>query len=826
MPRDIPVGNGQMLVTYDDKYQIRDIYYPHVGQENHVADGGCRFGAWTDVPGSSGKTHRLAWSYEGWNLHLAYEPGTLVTRVTMEHPELRIRLICRETVDFHRPILIRQVTVVNLEDTHREVRLFHNNHFHVFGTNVGNTSYFDPKLRMIVHYHTQRYLMAGFFADSEARMDSYATGVSGFHGAEGTWRDAEDGVLGCNPIAQGAVDSTMGLHVQLPPKSEHEGKRTIYMFIGCGKNRDDLAELHAFIYRVKPHNIMGRTSAYWRLWEAAGNLRFGNLPDRVVRLFRRSLLVVRTQIDNSGAIIAANDSDIMQYSRDTYSYLWPRDGALVAYSLDAAGYQDVARSFYSLCSKIIAPEGYFYHKYNPDGSPASSWHPWVSDERPQLPIQEDETSLVIWALWQHYYRFRDIEFVRPLWVRLIKAAADFLVRFRAPVLGLPLPSYDLWEERWGIHTFTVATVYGALVAARNFAVCFGDIERADRYNEAAKEMRAGFIKYMWSEESGRFLRRIVPRDTARISHLTELAVAGRDPSDSRVSLGAYDDRDTDIQAAEDLELDDVIDSAMYSIFKFGLLDVDDPRVEKTMTAIEERLWVKTEVGGSARYETDYYHRVSEDVDQIPGNPWIICTLWLADWHIAKAKNTEQLKDALRFLEWAVDHTLPSGVLAEQVHPHTGEPLSVSPLTWSHATVVSTVVEYLQKLEQLQRCHTCYQPLFRLQRTMQSHTVPKTMERPEDLGFATDECCDGYTAGMGIEDAEGRLSVVIEPDDCIGCEICVNKCEPRILEMVNGKAMIKVDMFSKCTACRHCEDFCPTDVITVEESDGHETMWGM
>ena len=34
--RDIPVGNGQLLVNFDDKYQIRDIYFPHVGQENHT----------------------------------------------------------------------------------------------------------------------------------------------------------------------------------------------------------------------------------------------------------------------------------------------------------------------------------------------------------------------------------------------------------------------------------------------------------------------------------------------------------------------------------------------------------------------------------------------------------------------------------------------------------------------------------------------------------------------------------------------------------------------------------------------------------------------
>ena len=51
MPRDIPVGNGHLLVTFDNHYQIRDLYFPHVGQENHAGNGPCRFGVHTDVPG-------------------------------------------------------------------------------------------------------------------------------------------------------------------------------------------------------------------------------------------------------------------------------------------------------------------------------------------------------------------------------------------------------------------------------------------------------------------------------------------------------------------------------------------------------------------------------------------------------------------------------------------------------------------------------------------------------------------------------------------------------------------------------------------------------
>ena len=105
---------------------------------------------------------------------------------------------------------------------------------------------------------------------------------------------------------------------------------------------------------------------------------------------------------------------------------------------------------------------------------------------------------MLWALWKHYLRYRDIEFVRPLWVGLITKAADFLVRFRDPDTNLPLPSYDLWEERWGVHAFTCATVYGGLQAAWQFAVCFGDRNRAAQYARAAEELRQAFCEKFWS----------------------------------------------------------------------------------------------------------------------------------------------------------------------------------------------------------------------------------------------------------------------------------------------------------------------------------------
>jgi len=139
-----------------------------------------------------------------------------------------------------------------------------------------------------------------------------------------------------------------------------------------------------------------------------------------------------------------------------------------------------------------------------------------------------------------------------------------------------------------------------------------------------------------------------------------------------------------------------LDASLYGTFTFGAYPPGDARVAATMRAIRERLWVKTEVGGVARYENDYYHQVSQDIQNVPGNPWFICTLWLAQYAIAAATDLRSLQEALPVLEWVASRALPSGVLAEQVHPYSGAPLSVSPLTWSHATFVTAVAEYLER----------------------------------------------------------------------------------------------------------------------------------
>ena len=383
-------------------------------------------------------------------------------------------------------------------------------------------------------------------------------------------------------------------------------------------------------------------------------------------LFYRSQLVLRTQIDNGGAIIAANDSDITQFGGDHYSYCWPRDGAMVAHALILSGQAELSRAFFRFCAETIMDEGFFLHKYTPAGEMASSWHPWMVDGVRILPIQQDETSLVIWALRKHFVAFRDVEFVKPLYNALVVRAADWILSYRDRN-GLPQPSWDLWEERRGVHTFTVATTIGALHSAAAFASDFGEPDRAAAYREGAQRMTGALKRFLWLPDRKRFARMATP-----------------------LADGSY-------------RLDLASDAANFSLFAFGALDVFDEKVRDEMEALWERVWIKTDIGGCARYERDYYHQVErDDIERVPGNPWVICTLWRAQYLIARARSMEQLREALPLLEWTVKRAEKSGVLAEQFHPYTGEPISVSPLTWSHATVVIAVMEYLRKHEALAR----------------------------------------------------------------------------------------------------------------------------
>ena len=664
MPRSLVLGNGNSLIGLDATYTVRDIFFPRVGEANHTMGNECRTGFYIDG--------RFAWLDDGaWQRKFGYAEDSLVSDVTLSHPGLGITVRFEDFLDLARNWFIRNVTVTSSAGFGVGRVFFHYDWF-IEGSDIGNTVLYEPRHRGVIAYKANRYFMIGGQCGADYGISTWANGKKG-NGAEGTWVDAEDGVLGKNPIEQGSVDCTVGFDLGAASPDQ---ARNLTHWLCMGTRLSEVTTYgQDLIVGKGPDTYRTRTLTYWQVWSEKDHRHIDqDLGQPATDLYRRSVLTARTHVDNRGAIIASTDFDITKFARDTYAYAWPRDGALVANALDRAGHEDVTRQFFTFCQQSLVEEGYFLHKYTPYGQPGSSWLPWIDSHGVRtLPVQEDETGLVLWSLWQHYRIHQNLDFVVGLYTALVVPAADWMVSYFDERNGLLMPSWDLWEERWGVHAFTVGSVWGGLDAARNFADLFGDVASYVRYRDAAERLREASDTHLYSAELGRFPRRIAVEDD------------------------------------ESVTVDTVLDSALYGLWRFGMYPPDDSRIVDTMKAIATQLANGAACGGIARYTDDYYFKVESDTRKVPGNPWFMCTMWLAQWYIATARSADDLKPARDIINWVVAHQMPGGLLSEQLDPNTGAPLSVSPLTWSHAEFIVTVDEFCKKAAALRRASPSVTP---------------------------------------------------------------------------------------------------------------------
>ncbi len=683
MPRDLPLSNGRFLVNFDSAHNLRDIYFPHVGTENHAYSSRSSLGVWVDGC--------FRWlEDEGWRRSRRYAENQLTATVTAENPEIGLELEFTDSIDFYLNGFIRRLAIRNMADSTREVRVFSHHDIAMGGNAVGDTAYYDPSEKAVIAYKNVHYMLVGGGTEESPGIDSWTMKHKDRNGSanHGSRQDAEDGALDGRPIAFGSVDFVVGLHpASIPP----HGEIVTYMWITVGSTPEEVINLQHQIRNRGPDYYLHRTAAYWRGWvnkERDRTARLIGLPGQIGELYKRSLLIVRAHADSEGALIAAPGSDMSMpfhnrdpdwqpspddpfHGHEDYAYCWPRDGALVAIAMDKAGYGRLSGAFLRFCTKVMTHDGqrlwtYMQQKFTPTGALGSNVIPWVDAHgRTRLPIQEDETALTLIAFCHHYQLTGEWEFMARFYAPLVTGMANFMSEFRDPETGLPLPSQDLWEERDGIHAFTVATVWRALMDAAELTELLDEPHHTEEYRGAAEEIKRGVEKYMYDRDEGRFVRTVELTDDGRAT------------------------------------VDKTVDASLYSLAYFGMFQPDDPRIVGTVEAIRSRLSIHGAQGGLARFEGDRYQLTPSGAKSgIPGNPWFLCSLWDAQYEIMLAKSVADLASPLATLEWVADHALPSGVLAEQMDSATGDPVGAGPLTWSHGTFVLAVCEYLDALERI------------------------------------------------------------------------------------------------------------------------------
>lgn len=638
------LGNGNALVCLDKFGQVRDFYFPYIGQENHIGSNQMhKIGVYVDD-----KMHWIDGG--GWNVDIRFERHSMVSKMTANNEKAKISILSNDIIYNEKNIFLRKIVLTNNDSKVRNIRIFLNQQFKIGDTNHADTAYFSSTIESIIHYKGRRVFLVGGLCENKP-FDDYSIGFCGIEGKEGTWRDAEDGSLSKNPIEHGVVDSVISWNKNVGA----HGAMTLYYWVAAGETYREVYGLLSYILEKTPEHLIESTKDFWQAWLNQVPVSLPRLSEKAKDLFYDSLLVMRAHCDDRGGILASADSGNVQYGGDTYGYIWPRDACFTAWTFDLAGFYDVSRRFYSFANDVLTEEGYVLHKYQPDHSLGSSWHPWVKDGKRQLAIQEDETAILLVGLWEHYIRAKDLEFVESIYNSFIKKAADFMVRYRDIHTGLPLSSYDLWEEKYGVSSFTSAVVYGGLISAGHFAKTLGKEEDAQKFYSEAESVRKGMISNLWNE-NGKYFIKLISENS---------------------------EKDTNLDV-----------SSFYGAFRFGVISPDDPRMREAFGVLKSRISRGINIGGVARYENDAYARISEGS---AGNPWFVTSLWLTQYKIAVANSADDLNDAIKDIEWVAKFA-QSGMLSEQLNPYSGEQISATPLTWSHCEFVRTVIEYEQKMQ--------------------------------------------------------------------------------------------------------------------------------
>jgi GH15 family glucan-1,4-alpha-glucosidase len=203
------------------------------------------------------------------------------------------------------------------------------------------------------------------------------------------------------------------------------------------------------------------------------------------------------------------------------------------------------------------------------------------------------------------------------------------------------PDAGIWEYRGRnrVHTHSAAMCWAGCNRLGAIAEHLGMKERAAYWTDIAGRMQTSLIERAWNEKRGAF-------------------TAG-------------------------LGIDD-LDASVLLLPEIGLLETHDPRFMRTVAAIERELLRDNHV---MRY-------ASEDDFGLPETAFLVCRFWLIDvlWDLGRREQArEMFNDALKYRN-------RYGLLAEDVHPVTGELWGNFPQTYSMAGLILTAMRLSRSWE--------------------------------------------------------------------------------------------------------------------------------
>lgn len=640
---DAIIGNGNVVASFSNKGELLRIFYPNTDYRQFL-----------DFMLTGVKINDSNIIYLNNDVNNAYKQyyteGTNILNTEIYNSYFKLKILQTDFVPVNKNVLIKRYEFENKNTIDL------NTSFTVYSkllTDLNNQASGLCKNNVLKQYmHDYTY---SIFADEE--MYSYQI--------NSTESNIETGIIGGKDYIGMSPDSSVQYNFNIIKPGEKK-ILNLFIYIKDNSQKNYMELLDKEIEEIKKYDVkkeLNSTRKYWNKYlEEHSTLdieKFSSMPN-LKKIYNRTVLLFPLLINpKTGGISAGIEIDEQMSACGGYSYCWPRDAIFMTNAMDTLNMTKESDRFYNIfCKNAQSKNGMWEQRFYTDGVLAPSWG-----------YQIDETASVIYGVYNHYLNTKNETFLKNN-LKMCEKSIDFLVRYLEDVLQIVIPSedvvkneilneknnlekeslkpsYDLWEENEGIHTYSIAAIYSSFEIMQKIYIILLPLYEKNRLKQEKIRKQNLLLEKM-------------------IIKLKKY-----------ITQNCYDENlKTFVRNTKDKKMDI---SLLGLVTPFNVFTPADQKIKNTVERIN--LTIRTYTGGYLRYEGDKY---------AGGNPWVIANLWMAEYHI-KDKN---YKEARECLEFVVRTCNEHGFLGEQIDNKNMKPAWVVGLGWSHAMFINVLKKLL------------------------------------------------------------------------------------------------------------------------------------
>lgn len=384
-----------------------------------------------------------------------------------------------------------------------------------------------------------------------------------------------------------------------------------------------------------------RTKVYWMNWVNRSR-KFDKYGEEIVR----SMLVLKAMsFQNTGAVLAALTTSLPETPGEVrnwdYRFCWLRDASMSIDTLLKMGHTSAARRFIDFIKAILrSKEDSFQIMYGIRGERElkESELSHLSGYENSKPVrigndayrqkQNDVFGYLLHVIYQYYTHFPGtLSEIEDMWEIVRNIMFTVTVNWEKPDKGI-------WEIRNRDHHFVFSKVMSwvAFDRAAKIACLLNRTNYAESWQQTADAVKEDVFFHGWKESLQTFTQ-------------------------------TYDNHE--------------LDASLLLMAEYGFLDAGDPRFEKTVLAVKERLF----------YKGLMYRYLNPDDFGRPSSSFTICTFWLVQALFQIGRETE----AAAVFENLLKCSNHVGLFSEDIDFETKRQLGNFPQAYSHLALINTAM---------------------------------------------------------------------------------------------------------------------------------------